>query len=502
MRKKSRKAFTIMEMMIAMIVMAMLMLSALSYMTMFMELSDEAEMKEKFSYYSTELQKNLSDLDFIKKIMSNQDGHTVPKAMYRIKYGTSDPIIYKDVGNNDITIDKTLIENFWGTDSISRDKFLDGLYVYVDSNSTIMAGDIKADYKTYTLIYVGDPMANRILKNKILDGGNFVDLNVLIDGMFDKIGGYLVLKDVPDTTAPTYMQNNWNNIKSKLLMVKVSTKRKIMDVILQIDKDMTKVQERINDWATIQASYASYDTGGTGNTLDNDYFITCVDDGDSFCDNVSLPHPLYISSKKTLIKNDVGTSPNINGGLNFNKITTGVTQKKFKNIPIEYGFIIFSKDIEDNTVTLNDFQPTTEGCSTTIEDKPITINVDGAGILSVGLIEPEETDYCTFSENIRRLVPPNLNPFGYPVYFTNWTEYAEDGTVVADGVTGALATNIFMELNGNTLGQPVSVQVNTPIIYNNGTTTFNIKYAPYDAKIFTLLPNGEVVTKQVYAKGF
>lgn len=485
-----KRGFTILELMIAVVVMGMMMLSAMSYMGMFMEMSEEAEMKDKFSYYSKELQKNLSDIETIKKVMSGEDGHQIISGenwLYPVKYnlGSTNP---KDIPSG-ASDDRIKIEKFWGTDSINYDPFLDGLYVYADKNSTAIGGDIIVEYRKYTLIYFGDSLTKRIVASKLNNG---TDMTTMVNEMFTPVGGFLVLNTTYGGIEP-YFRSNWNKIRKKILMTKINTKREIIDTVKDIEADMTKVQERINDWATIQASYASYDTTGTGNTLDIDYFITCQSDTEGReCLNITLDSDLFIPSKKTLLRADDGLNDMNNGGLSLKRLADDKTP--FEEIPNEYGFIIFESGNIGSPFNINDFMPTTKGCDFDITNGDIDINVQGAAVLSpfrnsVNDVINIDTDYCTLSNNLGNFVPRNMNPFGFPVLFTNWTPYNE---------LGVPEDNTFVEKDN----VRIDIGVNTPVSKLVSSIAKNVKSAPYDAKIFTILPNGEVIAKQVYAKGF
>jgi len=265
-----------------------------------------------------------------------------------------------------------------------------------------------------------------------------------------------------------YINKNWKNIRKTISIIKYSTREQIYEPIKTIKNNIDETQSKINDWGTIQARFEAHKSISTGNTLDTDYFISCVNDD--------------VRSANTLLKLDNG-SPNIINKATFSKLDKGKMKYTVDggniepiNADTDYGFLVLNNDGEYENSTTN-------GCQIEISEPNnlIDINIINALNLTMNnelLKNGSSIDDCITTKSMSSLVE-DFNPFGYPVMLSN-------------------GNNAIIDLNGNGTYENIDLIVGN----NRYPDVNNNTEAPFNATVFTVLPNKEIVYKKLYGHVF
>lgn len=510
---KMRKGFTIVETIIMIVVLSILMLSAFSYFNVWDKIRKDVAAQENFKYYTNMFKNSLNSIDKIRGIMRGEDNVVLYDLVNASTLAANSvgaiEHVYLPLDNNGsfmVSLDSaaseyskmTNIINFWGLEKENSPNFLKDLYVYTTNNTTTYNGDINVTYKNFTFIYISDDTVNLYLNSDAALRQEFLSKG------FDTNTTFLSVNDeMNSTTLPSYIISNWQDIKNSMLLYKLSSKDIVLDVVKNIDKKMNESQQRVNDWATIQARFAAYKSLDSGNTMDTDYFISCIWNGTSANCDKTLSSTGQIYQNKTLLKNDSNTDNTMNSNINF-KLITGVT--KFQNLPTEYGFISFAKSNMGTTFSAANYFPFSITCPSVNNidsdfDGNTPYEVFGASIIQSKIdtnhnfgTQPLDTS-CILSDNIRNLMSPVVNDFGYDVYFTNSFLCEESGGTCTTSDDTKYTRVVFT--NGTT-SKTIPIKLNVPFQLNNSRLT----YSPYNAVLFTLLPNGAVIKKNLVANSY
>ena len=475
-----RNGFTIIEMMVVLVALSIVSISIFALYNQFFNIKEEVESKAKLKNLETTIYENLYSIDKVKALLGSSQYDLTTKT-----FDINSSIYYPDSSNNlqeilepnklspfkieyssgnVFTSETEALSNFLGVYFNNDRLFYSNIFYYYTINTELLFGYIPISYQKITLLYIGDPKLSNFLKK----GATPADF----DEMFDTSKDYLIIKNIDPTTSSIpigYIKNNWGRIKKKIDIIQFSTRSQIVDPLNHLKKELEASQKKINDWATIQARFEAYKSVSTGNTMNTDYFISCV----ANLTNGTCKNDTDIINTQTLIKLDDGITANPDNTVDFATAKAlGNEQIQYEKINTNYGFVIFNGDIDttNNKINISGIQDTTDGCSNVLYDDIIDINFEIDNAASIAQKNTMDGLGCFTSDNMGFLVE-NFNPFGYPIFFSN------------------------------TKNPTINTGVGTIDVANNRYPDGNMG-APYNATIFTFLPNGAVISKKLYGHVF
>lgn len=458
-----RKAFTLIEAMFAIIVLSIIMLSIYSLYTPFQEIKEEVEAKAKLKNFQQIVSNGMYDIKRVKQMLKSSpliDNNSTSEE--GISYFDNSGTLVSDIllpntfsiFKVDNSTESEALQNFFNINFSEDPLFYRNLfYTYTTINEKLF-GEIDINYKKFTFVHINDGKFSTYIKN--LDLTNASDLTQFNE-LFNISGDYLVLKDSLSDTNTTvqnaYVKENWKQIRKKINIIKFTTREQVYEPIKHIKTQMEESQKKIVDWATIQARYEAHKSVSTGNNLNTDYFITCslISSDPEYCNDT-------IKSVSTLIKLDSGTTINSSNRVNIVDLNSD-----YINANTSYGFLV----INGNTL-----KSSTKGCEITIND------TDGSTYILSNSLNMTSSNTLTISDcktsNGMSSLIENFNTFGYPILFSN-----SDNPYVTTGIF-----------------------ITSPILAGqNRFPTTNVE-APYNATLYTILPNNAVITKKLYGHLF
>jgi len=491
---KIRKGFTLIEVMFVIILLSIISLIIFTLYNQFYDIKQQIDAEEKLKTFKQISYQSLYDINKVKQILA------------------SSPLVYDDLNNKYITDDLNIkyfdnknvltnimepgelknfdlkdtsvkqgLENFFNISFNNDLLFYSNMFYFYKTKTENFFGNIKASYKIFTFIHINDTKFSNYLKRLIKNKNKN-----LISYAFDTTGNYLVVnQSLKGDMGNKYINKNWKNIRKTISIIKYSTREQIYEPIKTIKNNIDETQSKINDWGTIQARFEAHKSISTGNTLDTDYFISCVNDEptNNYCkDHNTIVPQDDVRSANTLLKLDNG-SPNIINKATFSKLDKGKMKYTVDggniepiNADTDYGFLVLNNDGEYENSTTN-------GCQIEISEPNnlIDINIINALNLTMNnelLKNGSSIDDCITTKSMSSLVE-DFNPFGYPVMLSN-------------------GNNAIIDLNGNGTYENIDLIVGN----NRYPDVNNNTEAPFNATVFTVLPNKEIVYKKLYGHVF
>jgi len=458
-----RKGFTLIEAMFAIIVLSIIMISVYGLYAPFQEIKEQVEAKAKLKNFQQIVSNGLYDIKRVKQMLKSSplvDNNSTSEegVSYFDNTGTlvSDILVPNtfSIFKVDGSKESEALQNFFNVNFSEDPLFYRNLfYTYTTVNEKLF-GEININYKKFTFVHVNDGKFSTYIKN--LDLTKSTDSSAFNE-LFNTSGDFLVIKDTLNdkntTITNAYVKDNWKQIRKKINVIKFTTRDQVYEPIKHIKTQMEESQKKIVDWATIQARYEAHKSVSTGNNLNTDYFITCslISSDPEYCNDT-------IKSVSTLIKLDSGTSINSSNRVNIIDLNSD-----FVNANTSYGFLVI------NGSTL---KSSTKGCEVTVND-----NDGNSYVLSNSLnltTSNTLTTYdCKTSNGMSNLIE-NFNTFGYPILFSN-----SDNPYVTAGISISSAI----------------------LAGQNRFPTTNVE-APYNATLYTILPNNAIITKKLYGHLF
>lgn len=473
---KKRNGFTILESLISIIVLSIILLTIFGTYTQFKKIKDEVDAKVKLKNFSELAYNSLYDINKVSAILkstpiiSNVDD-TLTLEYNNIGYYNNNGDYIENIledsklANFDLedSDTKEALENFFNVSFDNDLLFYRNLFYFCTTQTEKLFGFINVSYKKFTFIHINDPKFVNYLK-----GSDITD--EALEEMFNTTKDYLVINtSLDDDSAVTngYVKSNWNNIRKKINIYKFTTREQIYEPIKYIKEQMEESQKKINDWATIQARYEAHKSVATGNTLNTDYFITCKKNSsssDENCIETGATDEEDILSTNTLIKLDDGTSSSSTNRESF-YVLDEEYGSALSTSPINYGFLVLTNETT--------YQSSTNGCeiSYTTEDG-ISYVIENA--LTFNGIDTNVISSSCYTTNAMNAFLDKFNVFNLPIMFSN-----------------ALDSYLSIDDSGE---EDITLSENR---YPNGTIQ-----APYNATLFTILPNNEIIRKKLYGHIF
>jgi len=470
-RTIKRKAFTLIEAMFVIVVLSLVLLGVYAMYTPFQEIREEVEMKAKLKNFYEVVSNGFYDSKRVKQMLKstvlvdNNGSIDEPGIYYFDNSSTPNFVnimVPEVLSNFDMEGKQTkeALQNFLNVNFDEDLLFYRNMFYKYSTVTEKLFGYIDINYKKFSFIHINDAKFATYLKR--LDFTNQVDIDKF-DEMFDTTQDFISVKNndlnLTNGNGDEYVKENWKRIRKKINVVKFSTRDQVVESIKHIKNQMDETQKKLIDWATIQSRYEAHKSISTGNTLNTDYFITCVLQNGS-TNNTCLSSDVL--SVKTLIKlDDKSSTPNTSNRMFL--YTLGTTNE-MKAATSDYGFLVINNagiqsTTDDCTIEVTDEDGkliTFENAlnfsrtQTTLNTPPITISSD-----------------CITSDGMSTLAE-DFNLFGYPIMFSNAETSTINGTIKAG----------FNR-------------------YPNLTTE-----APYNATLFTILPNNAVISKKLYGHIF
>lgn len=466
---KKRSGYTILEVMIVVLVLSIVSLGIFALYNQFYEIKEEVETKAKLKTFKEVIYNSMFEIDKVKQLLASSpldDAGNVP---------VHNPIQYFDDTNTlvDILIPNSFepldiidttgvitskgkaLEKFFNVSFQNDLLFYSNVYYYYTVETEKLFGFIDINYKKFSFIHVNDAKFSNALKNAIKNADT-----AFISQIFDDTQDYIVInRDINDTSAIRigYIIDNWPIIRKKINVVQFTTRDHIIEPLTYLKKQLEEGQKKINDWATIQARFEAHKSVSTGNTLNVDYFITCKA---NLTNNECLNDTEEIKTTQTLLKLDDGTA---NANENRVKLIDLADADARQNASNDYGFIVLDKASNN----LN--KSTTNGCVGEITDTKHNLQFTFDNALTLTPTNLLDTSDCKTSKTMSAMID-DANPFGYSIFFSN-------------GETSAFTSPIVKEVG---LNRYPKLDVG----------------APYNASLFTVLPNNAVIVKKLYGHIF
>jgi len=483
---KLRKGLTLIELLIVSIALSIISLGIFALYNQFYEIKAEVEAKGKLKNFEEIVYQSLFSIDKVKAMLASNPYDKTTKtfdlnsSLYYLDDNNVAQEIFKSntLHRLDISYTKMIpnnktiaLSNFLNIQFGNDIVFYKNIFYFITTEKEILFGYIPITYKKFTFIHINDAKFSNYLNNTIKNGTPS-NTSLILSKFFDTSKNFLIVKNNdlindPDITIG-YVKDNWRKIRKKINMIQFTTREQIVEPLKYLTNQISEAQKKINDWATIQSRYEAHKSISTGNTLNVDYFISCI----ANITNNTCKNDTNIPSTQTLIKLDNASTSATESSVKFIDLISKYpnVQNQAANASTNYGFLIFSSN---NTGVIG-IKDSTNGCNNSFTDNKIDIIFSLTNSAKISLDNPI-TSNCETTQSIASMVN-DFNPFGYPIYFTNSNN--PDFTINTPNIT---INNLNIVKNR----------------YPNGVTT-----SPYNANIFTFLPNGVVLSKKLYGHIF
>ena len=374
-------------------------------------------------------------------------------------------------------------EEFFGIPLGTVRKYGDIPFLFVIQRYGFYQG-YRYPYKIFSLIDVG-PYLYRQFKTFFKNASSSSDVQKLMAFMFPitddgvNVRKVIHFSSIKNNNKDLYnlfvklLGSNPDRIfaeNKKFIKIKIfNTMPYIESIVKNTVEQMTTIKKNVEDWATIQARIAAYDSIN-GNSMDKDYFVTCTSDGcntdTGSVDQTRTLKPNLSSSAKICNSQEDKTacgSSDVDEADLSNGLFVCTNYVKSANHFEGY----YCQENQESPKVINQ-----SICSDNISfynngNYPVTVK--GAARLNV----PTNDNSCLLGEAARKLLSSTNfteNPFKIPVYFTNGEEADIDNN------SNSLLNDSFDSSNGKytiTLNIPLVNRINNP---------------PYTADLFTIFP--------------
>jgi len=426
------------------------------------------------------------------------------------EYGCQNNKIYGDsVGeylliNDECNNIRDLQEKFTGITGDEANNRGNKIIFLVQNGYKYTPSGVYIPYKTYTVVHTGRFLFNKfktLVKKHHILGKAFLhfilqegkqgysvrklpnDLSEIFDFYIDGQRHYItherMLKTIFGTTNIDYALKMWDREKYNIYAYSFSDMNIIENYIEETIKNMRNIAKSIEDWGSLEAKIAAYDSV-LGDNLNKDYFITCEGEGckgrgyykyssgivDDYYDfDIDITRTFTSS----IDENRKGIMAPGSGGINEDSIEYGFfacecdddectkcvygdgeDNKKYPHVIDVYKFLTFN----DN-MGVEEFSD--------IDD--VTIGVYGAVPISGGTLRDDYNRKWKINNAARELMMNSglsINSFNLPIFFTNGPSIMS--------FTPFYGTHIY------------------PVTFNSVPIKDKVVNPPYTAKIYTIFP--------------